>query len=69
MIALLSIGSLLVSLALVGWVAEATDRGRARHVTVFEANAKRRADYERDTAERLAGGRAPKPPPCYKVSR
>ncbi len=69
MIALLSIGSLLVSFALVGWVAEVTDRERDRHVAVCEANAKRRADYERETAERLASGRAPKPPPCYKVSR
>lgn len=25
------------------------------------------AETERDTAERLASGRAPKPPPCYKV--
>ena len=69
MIVLLSLGSLVVSLVLVGWVVAATDRGREQYAEVAEANARLRANYERDTAERLARGQAPKPPPCYKVIR
>ena len=69
MIVLLSLGSLVVSLALVGWVVAETDRVREQHAEVAEANARLRANYERDTAERLARGQAPKPPPCYKVIR
>ena len=68
-IVLLSLGSLVVSLVLVGWVVAAADRVREQHAEVAEANARLRADYERDTAERLASGQAPKPPPCYKVIR
>lgn len=67
MIVLLSLGSLVAALALVGWVVAATDRGREQHAEVTEANARLRADYERDTAERLARGQAPAPPPCDKV--
>ena len=59
MIVLLSLGSLVAALALVGWVVAATDRGREQHAEVVEANAWLRADYERDTAERLARGRSP----------
>ena len=69
MIVLLSLGSLVVSLVLVGWVVAATDRVHAQHAEVAEANARLRADYERDTTDRLASGQAPKPPPCYKVIR
>lgn len=67
MIVLLSLGSLVAALALVGWVVAETRRGREQHAEVAQANAKLRADYERDTAERLASGRTPRPPPCDKV--
>ena len=49
--------------------ARVSPRKIAWHAEVAEANARLRANYERDTAERLARGQAPKPPPCYKVIR